>query len=137
MMRKTIPCHQKDFSCGRPCGKELPCGKHSCLLPCHKGACLQDGKTCSQPCATPRSSCNHPCRSPCHEGICPDTPCKEKVLVSCQCKLRSTTRTCSETSRDYQRIASSLLASKMAEMQRGATIDIQDILNNRNVNLKT
>lgn len=76
-MRKTIPCHQEDFSCGRPCGKPLLCGKHACLLPCHKGACTQ---TCTQPCEKPRTTCNHICRAPCHEGNCPDTPCKEKVL---------------------------------------------------------
>ncbi|VVD04483.1 unnamed protein product [Leptidea sinapis] len=37
--RKTIPCSQEEFSCGLPCGKPLPCGKHTCIKTCHKGPC--------------------------------------------------------------------------------------------------
>ena len=35
-VRHSIPCHLKDVSCGMPCGKELPCGKHKCIKTCHK-----------------------------------------------------------------------------------------------------
>jgi transcriptional repressor NF-X1 len=34
--RHSIPCFMKDVSCGFPCGKELPCGKHKCVKTCHK-----------------------------------------------------------------------------------------------------
>jgi transcriptional repressor NF-X1 len=59
----------------------LPCGRHRCILPCHKGPCLKEGQACTQPCTTPRSLCGHICASPCHDGPCPDTPCKEMVCV--------------------------------------------------------
>lgn len=36
--RKTIPCYEESFSCGKPCGKILPtnCG-HKCQRLCHLG----------------------------------------------------------------------------------------------------
>jgi transcriptional repressor NF-X1 len=36
-------------------------------------------------------------------------------------------RVCAENSRDYQRIASGILASKMADMQLGHTIDLEEV----------
>lgn len=80
-LRKSVPCHQTELSCGLPCNMNLPCGRHRCILPCHKGPCLKEGQTCTQPCTTPRSLCGHNCAGPCHDGPCPDTPCKEMVCV--------------------------------------------------------
>lgn len=126
--RSTIPCHQKDFSCGLPCNKELPCRRHHCILPCHSGPCLKDGQTCTQPCTTPRETCGHSCNLPCHSPPCQESPCKEIVKVTCECGLRSTQRACIDMAGDYQRITNSLLASKMADMQLGHSIDIADII---------
>ncbi|PSN51156.1 Protein shuttle craft [Blattella germanica] len=139
-LRKSIPCHQNEFSCGLPCNVALPCGRHHCILPCHKGPCLKEGQSCSQPCTTPRNLCGHNCAAPCHDGPCPDTPCKETVKVTCECGHRSMSRACHDNAKEYQRIATSLLASKMADMQLGHSVDIGDILSNpstRKVSLKT
>jgi transcriptional repressor NF-X1 len=49
-------------------------------------------------------------------------------------------RACSENAKEYQRIATSLLASKMADMQLGHSVDIRDLLGNpstRKMSLKT
>lgn len=129
-LRKSIPCHQKEFSCGLPCNKELPCGRHKCIQLCHKEECLRLGAVCTQPCISPRPTCQHPCSAPCHEGSCPDVPCKETVRVTCECGHRSAMRPCSENTKEYQRIATSLLASKMADVQLGHSIDIGDIMGN-------
>ncbi|KAK3932809.1 Protein shuttle craft [Frankliniella fusca] len=129
-LRKSIPCHQKEFSCGLPCNKELPCGRHKCIQLCHKEECLRPGAVCTQPCTVPRPTCQHPCSAPCHEGSCPDVPCKETVRVTCECGHRSAMRPCSENTKEYQRIATSLLASKMADVQLGHSIDIGDIMGN-------
>nr|CAD7400623.1 unnamed protein product [Timema poppensis] len=139
-LRKTIPCHQADFSCGLPCNKDLPCGRHRCILPCHKGPCLKEGQACTQPCTTTRNLCGHNCASPCHDGPCLDSPCKEMVKVTCECGHRFTTRACFDNVKEYQRMATSLLASKMADMQLGHSVDIGDLLSNpttRKMSLKT
>ena len=78
-LRKNVPCHQKELSCGLPCNMNLPCGYHRCILPCHKGPCLKEGQSCTQPCTVPRSLCGHNCAAPCHDWACPDTLCKEMV----------------------------------------------------------
>ncbi|KAJ4450805.1 hypothetical protein ANN_02235 [Periplaneta americana] len=139
-LRKSVPCHQKELSCGLPCNVSLPCGHHRCILPCHKGPCLKEDQICTQPCTTPRSLCGHNCAAPCHDGTCPDTPCKEMVKVTCECGHRSVSRACSDNAKEYQRIATSLLASKMADMQLGHSVDIADLLGNpsaRKMSLKT
>jgi len=49
-------------------------------------------------------------------------------------------RACSDNAKEYQRIATSLLASKMADMQLGHSVDIGDLLGNpsaRKASLKT
>lgn len=79
--RSTIPCHQKEFSCGLPCGKDLPCGRHKCQTPCHLGPCLKDRQNCTQPCTTTREACGHICGLPCHDPPCSESPCKETVSL--------------------------------------------------------
>lgn len=136
-LRKAVPCHVEEFSCGLPCGKDLPCGRHKCITSCHKGECLKPDQACVQPCTIPRSICGHPCNSPCHDGDCPDTLCKVKITVTCACGHRSTSRTCCENNKEYQRIATSILASKMAEVQLGKSIDLQDMQKVHKLSLKT
>lgn len=126
--RKAIPCHVKEFSCGLPCGKDLPCGKHKCQIPCHSGPCLKPGQSCMQSCATPRDTCGHPCGQPCHTNSCPESPCKELVKVTCQCGLRSSSRVCVDMVSEYKRIETSMLASKMADMQLGRTVTFVDLV---------
>ncbi|BES99872.1 R3H domain [Nesidiocoris tenuis] len=128
-LRKTVPCHMGEYSCGLPCGKVLPCG-HKCIKTCHKDECLLPKEICTQPCTEPREgSCSHPCASPCHKGRpCPQTnPCLAKVEVTCECNRRKMTRTCTENSSEYKRIATSILASKMADVRMGKSIDTSDM----------
>lgn len=63
-----------------------------------------------------------------------------QVKVTCECGHRSMSRACSDNAKEYQRIATSLLASKMADMQLGHSVDIRDLLGNpstRKMSLKT
>ena len=76
-------CHLEGISCGRPCGKQLPCYRHACIRSCHEGPCQSTGAQCSQSCAKPRPSCGHSCAAPCHEGDCPKTSCNERVSRGC------------------------------------------------------
>uniref|UniRef100_A0A1B6EVN5 Protein shuttle craft n=1 Tax=Cuerna arida TaxID=1464854 RepID=A0A1B6EVN5_9HEMI len=133
-LRKAVPCHLKEFSCGRPCGRALSCGRHSCIQSCHGGACVN---TCKQPCTKPRDFCGHPCNAPCHEGDCIEAPCKENVVVTCECGHRSMSRPCYENNSEYQRIATSLLASKMADVQLGRSVNLDDMQGPRKFTIKS
>ncbi|XP_071555315.1 protein shuttle craft [Temnothorax nylanderi] len=126
-LRKAVPCHVKEISCGLPCNKPLTCGRHKCITMCHSGPCERPGQQCTQPCVTTRELCGHICAAPCHEGKCPDTPCKEMVKVTCQCGHRTMSRVCADNAREYQRIASNILASKMADMQLGHSVDLEEV----------
>ena len=137
-LRKNIVCHLEGFSCGRPCGLPLPCGKHSCIEPCHSGQCLKvnsqetqstrpNVKKCTQPCKTVRDSCGHPCGANCHDGACPNTPCNQKIKAKCGCGNRTATVICSENEKEHQRIRTSQLASRMADIASGNSVDLKDI----------
>lgn len=106
----------------------MPCGQHKCIQICHADDCQIP---CSQPCPKVRPNCEHACNQPCHNGECPDVPCKQIVRVTCQCGLRSSTRTCMDLTGEYQSIAMSQLASKIADIQKGQAVDITDILGNQ------
>ncbi|XP_008557896.1 protein shuttle craft [Microplitis demolitor] len=128
-LRKAVPCYFNELSCGMPCGKPLRCGRHKCITLCHPGPCEKPKQLCTQPCTTPRELCGHNCGAPCHDGKCPpdNTPCKEMVKVTCTCGHRTMTRACAENSREYQRIASGILASKMIDMQLGHSVDLEQV----------
>lgn len=123
--RGTIPCHQENFSCGLPCGRDMPCKRHKCNQSCHSGQCRTP---CTQPCLEIRSICGHPCNHPCHAPPCPETSCKQLVKVTCQCGLRKSNRVCMELTGEYQNITMTQLASKMEEIQMGHSVDISDIV---------
>jgi len=124
--RKNVACLVEGISCGKPCGKMSPCGKHRCIKVCHAGCCLPDNSTCQQPCATPRHECTHPCSAPCHEGSpCPDTPCTTQERTTCECGHRSATMSCAENS--YNRVTTALLATRMADMQAGNSVNLADL----------
>ena len=120
-----MPCHLTEISCGKLCGKPLPCGRHTCILTCHGGVCPT---TCSQPCPVTRSECPHPCNTPCHPGVCPGSACREKVKVQCQCGQRVATVSCEEQQSAFRKMATALLASKMTALQLGECVDFKDLL---------
>ncbi|XP_065162921.1 protein shuttle craft [Atheta coriaria] len=123
--RGTIPCHQEDFSCGMPCNAEMPCGQHRCVQGCHKGACPTP---CTQPCTVPKVNCEHLCNRPCHDGPCPTKPCKQQVVTTCPCGLRTGTNICMNMAAEYQRLAMAQVAAKMADLNRGQVVDIGDVV---------
>ncbi|KZC08714.1 Protein shuttle craft [Dufourea novaeangliae] len=126
-LRKAVACYVNEISCGLPCNKPISCGRHKCITICHPGSCEKPGQQCTQPCTISREMCGHICAAPCHDGKCPDVPCKEMVKVTCQCGHRMMSRVCAENTKEYQRIASSILASKMADMQLGHSINLEEV----------
>ncbi|KAJ1653717.1 FKBP12-associated protein [Dispira simplex] len=98
-----VPCYRGIPSCGRICGRPLPCGGHTCQRPCHGGLCVDAGVGCQQQCGKPRAGCGHPCQKPCHApALCPSKtqPCVVPMQVTCPCGLRVATRTCDEVSQN-------------------------------------
>ncbi|XP_060086083.1 transcriptional repressor NF-X1-like [Ylistrum balloti] len=129
-LRKNIPCHISNISCGLSCDKALPCGTHKCIRTCHKGECQEDGKNCVQPCPTPRAVCGHPCGVPCHSGQdCPPVPCKAEIIIKCPCGRKSARQFCmagglTPELEEYQKIAVQTLASTVGS---GQTVDISNL----------
>ncbi|KAM9700183.1 LOW QUALITY PROTEIN: NF-X1-type zinc finger protein NFXL1-like [Menidia menidia] len=81
-----VPCSRRgQFSCGRSCGRPLPCGNHSCPRECHPGGPAQC-RPCEEGCSKPRPpGCPHPCPLPCHPGGCP--PCTQLLRQRCHCRI--------------------------------------------------
>ncbi|KAH7097552.1 hypothetical protein BKA62DRAFT_643194 [Auriculariales sp. MPI-PUGE-AT-0066] len=82
----NVRCSQEKVSCGKPCGKPMPCGYHVCERVCHGDDCGD----CHAVCGKPRKFClpqRHPCTSPCHApSACDETePCQERVRATCEC----------------------------------------------------
>lgn len=82
-----IPCYAENVSCNLRCGKLLSCGRHMDKTTCHAGDC----QPCAQECGDPLPFCEHVCLRPCNHSLpaCGDEPCKARVLVTCQCGLRT------------------------------------------------
>ena len=127
--RKNLACHIEGISCGRPCDKDLACGRHRCVSKCHPGACPA---ACTQPCRMSRPcGQGHYCGAPCHEGPCPNTPCTTTVSVRCECGHRSATVPCAEDS--YSRVSIALLQARLqeepinlAELKRDQKLECSD-----------
>ncbi|KAK9870469.1 hypothetical protein WA026_008028 [Henosepilachna vigintioctopunctata] len=119
--RSTIPCHQENFSCGLPCGKNMPCGRHKCNKPCHLGLCPVP---CKQPCSFERSACGHPCNAPCHQPPCPETNCKSKVAVACLCGIQKGVRYCNEVIDEFRNFKMAQLRQEMTNMSMNGEMDI-------------
>ncbi|XP_070566211.1 transcriptional repressor NF-X1-like [Ptychodera flava] len=131
-MRSNIPCHIKDISCGRACGKALPCGQHKCLKICHKNDC---DEVCNQPCNKIRSECGHWCAAQCHPGKpCPKIACKTLIKITCKCGNRQEKAPCLQGGdalqmvQNFQRMATSQLASTMHTIQSGQSVDISSLM---------
>lgn len=98
------PCHiSRPSSCGRACGRPLPCKNHTCELTCHKvGTTNETNGTssvgtpcmeCENECLFPRpAGCTHTCPQPCHPAPC--KPCKQLVRISCHCGISTLYRYC-------------------------------------------
>ncbi|XP_069109395.1 transcriptional repressor NF-X1-like [Argopecten irradians] len=129
-LRKNIPCHINNISCGLPCDKTLPCGTHKCIRTCHKGDCQEDGKSCVQPCSVPRPICGHPCGVPCHSGQdCPSVPCKAEIIIKCPCGRKTGRQLCnaggsSPELEEYQKMTVQALASTVGS---GQSVDMSNI----------
>ncbi|KAJ8971889.1 hypothetical protein NQ314_000502 [Rhamnusium bicolor] len=123
--RSAIPCHQETFSCGLPCGRKMPCGRHKCNKPCHEGPCPMP---CKQPCNVRRILCGHPCGKPCHDPPCPESSCKQNVPVTCSCGLQKSTRPCIDVAEEFRNIEMAQLKEKMSDLSKDQTVDISDII---------
>ncbi|KAL3132442.1 hypothetical protein ABBQ32_008998 [Trebouxia sp. C0010 RCD-2024] len=70
-LSKPVRCSQSQFSCGKLCGKHLPCG--------HSRSDFQCERVCGRalPCA------RHRCEKVCHEGACGGCPMEGPRLCPC------------------------------------------------------
>ncbi|KAK6172951.1 hypothetical protein SNE40_016503 [Patella caerulea] len=79
------------YSCGRPCGRDLDCGNHTCHLDCHIVQDAPDHQSAGKNCAvceelclkTRPPGCTHSCPESCHPGPCP--PCTYSIKMRCHC----------------------------------------------------
>ncbi|KAG8188216.1 hypothetical protein JTE90_021237 [Oedothorax gibbosus] len=106
-----LPCSGAvSTSCGRPCGRSLPCTNHTCTLQCHPVKDPADPvkvddscASCREPCGIPRPpGCPHPCSLPCHPaGRC--RKCREHLRMRCHCGLGAIHNSCGDwTAMDAQ-----------------------------------
>uniref|UniRef100_H3C756 Nuclear transcription factor, X-box binding-like 1 n=1 Tax=Tetraodon nigroviridis TaxID=99883 RepID=H3C756_TETNG len=98
-----VSCHGHGrFSCGRPCGRPLTCGNHTCRRECHLVEGGDQCDTCEEGCSKPRPpGCPHPCLGPCHPGNCP--PCSQTLRQRCHCRITVLFLECTKlTSADEQ-----------------------------------
>ncbi len=90
------PCYltSKTISCGRPCGRRLPCGNHTCARECHKVKQQADAisagtncRKCEVGCEKERpEGCVHKCpRGACHPGDCGE--CPQMIRIWCMCRI--------------------------------------------------
>jgi len=120
--RKNVACLVEGISCGKPCGAQLNCGRHTCTKPCHPGSCTTT--TCIQPCTIMRP-CGHPCAVPCHSDMCPDVPCATQIKITCSCGHRQANVPCSENA--YSRVTTALLATRMQDVQAGNSVNLAEL----------
>ena len=97
------PCHEaKPSSCGRKCGRQLPCTNHTCQRECHRVRHAPDDissgincKKCDSACGIDRpAGCSHPCNQGCHPGPC--NPCPVNLKLKCHCGIGNLFIKCSE-----------------------------------------
>ncbi|KAL5006386.1 hypothetical protein ScPMuIL_015192 [Solemya velum] len=142
-LRKNIPCHIVDITCGLPCNKQLPCGQHKCQKTCHKGPCLEEGICCRQACTEKREECDHICGAPCHTGQpCPPVSCKAEIAIKCPCGRRKTKVPCLTGGisppdiTEMQKLTMQNLASSLQDLASGQTVDISQISGPRKITKK-
>ncbi|CAB4055981.1 NFXL1 [Lepeophtheirus salmonis] len=99
----SLPCYaSKVSSCGRACGRILPCGNHNCTRKCHKVKNAVDSTSagsncykCEVQCDKSRpSGCAHRCPKTCHPGSCGN--CKIMIWLNCHCGINKIYINCHE-----------------------------------------
>eukprot|EP00897_Mesotaenium_endlicherianum_P009425 jgi/Mesen1/8510/ME000480S07858 len=108
-------CGHHEFSCAKPCRRQLACGVHSCEATCHAGECppclkestfacrcgrVQEVRpcgarhfSCEQKCGKPLPCGRHACEVECHAGACGECPLSGRR--SCPCgKVEYATLAC-------------------------------------------
>ncbi|KAG8271628.1 NF-X1-type zinc finger protein nfxl1 [Homalodisca vitripennis] len=99
----NVPCYRaRPYPCGRPCGRRLPCGNHTCSATCHevvKAANNEDAGTNCEPCSSKCTfsrpeGCTHPCQEACHPPPC--KPCQLMLRFRCHCNLNQLFIRCGE-----------------------------------------
>lgn len=97
------PCSiAKAASCGRKCGRSLPCSNHACLRDCHRvknapdeAQCGSNCRKCESECLKQRpEGCSHSCLKPCHPGPC--DPCGQMIRIRCNCGITQLYVKCGE-----------------------------------------
>lgn len=99
---QNFPCSEvRPWSCGRLCGRPLPCGNHVCQLECHVIDSSDDSSNsngcqpCEERCSKERpEGCIHPCPRLCHPDPC--SLCKKLLKMRCHCQLNSVYVSCNE-----------------------------------------
>lgn len=93
---------------------------------------MKPNEVCKQKCTAPREECEHLCGAPCHRaGNCPDTPCREKVEVQCDCGNRKAMRSCQEFMSEYRKIFTAALQEQIQEIQQGGDgFDFKNLYSN-------
>lgn len=103
-LRRPVRCSQSQFTCGKLCGRRLPCG-HRCPHKCHAGncpacslsaafSCHCGAETKTLPCSQSDFQCErvcgrglpcgrHRCERVCHEGACGGCPMEGPRLCPC------------------------------------------------------
>jgi len=98
-----FPCHEaKPASCGRRCGRNLPCTNHTCQRDCHRVRHAKDEfsagincKKCESACEFSRPpGCQHACSQGCHPGEC--SPCTVNLKLKCHCGINNQFVRCAE-----------------------------------------
>ncbi|KAK9813988.1 hypothetical protein WJX73_008100 [Symbiochloris irregularis] len=115
-IREQRPCSSSQpFSCSSACDRSLPCGNHTCSLPCHgpsdntahgtpSGGLWRACEACTRSCerALP---CGHACPLPCHTGSC--ASCSVPLAKPCHCGRTTVDLLCQEqgTAEDSGRLS--------------------------------
>ncbi|GLI68797.1 hypothetical protein VaNZ11_013294, partial [Volvox africanus] len=104
---RRLQCGDRDYQCGRVCGKSLACSNHKCETVCHSGPCgtcpfsgvrtcpcgknTYDGLTCADKVPSCGGTCGkllpcgvHRCNDRCHQGEC-SKQCRGPALKHCRC----------------------------------------------------
>lgn len=96
-VKLPVRCSQTEVSCGKLCSKTLKCG-HLCIEKCHSGLC--ENYPNSHLCKIKKRNCEHTCLENCHfPKDCPESSCKVKVFLKCECGCRVVNSVCSESTK--------------------------------------
>uniref|UniRef100_A0A1B6MK23 PHD-type domain-containing protein n=1 Tax=Graphocephala atropunctata TaxID=36148 RepID=A0A1B6MK23_9HEMI len=99
----NVPCYRaRPYPCGRPCGRSLPCGNHTCGAACHEVNSAPNNEDagnncemCSSKCTFSRpEGCTHPCQEACHPPPC--KPCQLMLRFRCHCNINQLFVRCGE-----------------------------------------